>query len=367
MLRGLYILDSSALLMVYGPSQRQAIERRVSMVAPPQTRQSIQLHPDLLSKVDVIFSGWGSPRVDRAFLDAAPNLKVIFYAGGAIGSWVTDAVWDRKVLVTSASLANAIPVAEYTLACILFSLKHGWKLARQTREERWFPPRDAAPGNYKSTVGLASLGIIGRTLLKLLAPFDLKVLVYDPFVSHAEAAELGVEKVTLEELFHRGDVVSIHTPSLPETEGMVTGMHLASMKHGATFINTSRGELVRENEMIQVLMRRPDLQAVLDVTEPEPPTPDSPFYTLKNVMLTPHIAGSAGKECQRMAQYMVDELERYIAGETLKYVVTPQAAAHSSHRPTISVKIPNKLAANQGLVSQSTANQGLAVEGGVHA
>jgi phosphoglycerate dehydrogenase-like enzyme len=271
-------------------------------------------------------------------LDCAPKLKAIFYAAGAIGSWVTDAVWDRNILVTTASVANAQPVAEYTLACILFSLKHGWKLMRQTRAERWFPPRDAAPGNYGSTVGLASLGLIGRNLLKLLRPFDLNVLVYDPFVTALQALELGVEKVSLEELFRRGDVVSIHTPSLPETQGMITGAHLAGMKHGATFINTARGELVREQEMIEVLKNRPDLQAVLDVSEPEPPAADSPLYTLDNVVMTPHIAGSAGNECRRLGRYMVDELNRYVAGEPLKYVVTPEAAEHSCHRPAVSVK-----------------------------
>ena len=99
---------------------------------------------------------------------------------------------------------------------------------------------------------------------------------------------------------------------------MITGMHIASMKRGGTFINTARGEIVREREMIEVLIHRPDLQAVLDVTVKEPPDSDSPLYTLPNVMLTPHIAGSVGEECRRMGQYMLDELRRYVAGEPLR-------------------------------------------------
>jgi phosphoglycerate dehydrogenase-like enzyme len=191
-------------------------------------------------------------------------------------------------------------------------------------------------------VGLASLGVIARTLLKLLKPFDLNVLVYDPFLSPAEALALGVEKVSLEDLFVRSDVVSIHTPSLPETFGMITGEHIASMKNGATFINTARGELVRENEMIDVLTHRQDLQAVLDVTLVEPPPADSPLFTLPNVVLTPHIAGSVGTECQRMGRYMVDELERYVAGVPLKWTVTPEGAKNSSHRPAVSVKVARR-------------------------
>jgi len=167
--------------------------------------------------------------------------------------------------------------------------------------------------------------------------------VFDPFVSEAQAAELGAEKVSLEELFQRSDVVSIHTPSLPETRGMVTGTHIASMKPGATFINTSRGEVVCEDEMIAVLQQRDDLQAVLDVTTVEPPEPDSLLYTLPNVVLTPHIAGSVGSECRRMAQYMVDELERFVAGQPLKWAVTPEAARNSSHRPAVLVKVARHL------------------------
>jgi phosphoglycerate dehydrogenase-like enzyme len=109
---------------------------------------------------------------------------------------------------------------------------------------------------------------------------------------------------------------------------MITGAHIASMKQGATFINTARGAIVRENEMIEVLKQRPDLQAVLDVTYPEPPAAGSPLYTLPNVILTPHIAGSMDAECRRMGRYMVEELRRYVAGKPLRWEVTREAAAN---------------------------------------
>jgi phosphoglycerate dehydrogenase-like enzyme len=338
-LNGLFVLDSDAFGAIYGPEEQAAISSRVRLVAPPQTRHTILTRPELLSDVQVLFSGWGAPVIDADFLNAAPNLRAIFYGAGAIGYWLTDAVWDRGITVTTASLANALPVAEYTLATILFSLKHGWPLARETRRRRAFPDRDGAPGCYGSTVGLISLGMIARQLLNLLKHFDLNVLVYDPFVSPAEAERLGVEKVSLDELFDRSDVASLHTPLLPETIGMITGEHLARLKRGATFINTARGEIVRQDEMIDVLRRRGDLQAVLDVTADEPPPADSPLYQLENVMLTPHIAGSAGNERRRMGRYMVEELERYLAGQPLKWQLTRDMVWNTSHRPIVSVKI----------------------------
>jgi phosphoglycerate dehydrogenase-like enzyme len=98
------------------------------------------------------------------------------------------------------------------------------------------------------------------------------------------------------------------------------------MKSGASFINTARGAIVREPEMVAVLQARPDLFAVLDVFDPEPPEPGSPLYALPNVFLTPHIAGSIGRECWRMGEYMLAEVRRFLAGEPLQWRVTRQSA-----------------------------------------
>src|SRR3954469_1946325 len=116
-LNGLYILNADAFDLVYGTEERHRIERNVDVVGLPQTRDSINANrAALLRDVDVIFSGWGAPLLDEAFLDAAPNLKAFFHAAGTVGYCITDAIWRRGILVTTANAANAIPVAEYTLA-----------------------------------------------------------------------------------------------------------------------------------------------------------------------------------------------------------------------------------------------------------
>lgn len=330
-LRGLYSLDTEIFDLVYGPEQRERIARHVTMIAPPLTGEALMRNRELLNEVEVIFSGWGGPCFDERFFDLAPNMRAAFHAGGAPRLPANAA--RRGVQVTSAHVANSIPVAEYTLATILFSLKHGWHLVHQTRTQQTFPDRNGAPGCYRKTIGIIGLGMIARLLLPLLEPFDLRVLAYDPFLAPAEAADLRVERVPLDELFACSDVISLHAPHQPETEGMITGRHLASMRHGATFINTARGALVCESELIDVARTRPDLQFVLDVTYPEPPIPGSPLYTLPNVVLTPHLAGSAGGECRRMGRYMVDELERYVAGQPLQWAVTTDSVEYTCHRP----------------------------------
>jgi phosphoglycerate dehydrogenase-like enzyme len=321
-IKGMFILRSDAYDELYGPEERATIDEFIDVIAPPQTAEGVLAHPEILREVEVILSGWGAPLMNEAFLAHAPCLRAVFYAAGSIRGFATEALWERGILVTSAQEANAIPTAEYTLAAILFSLKHGWRLAAQTRREQRFPTRDNVPGVYGATVGIISLGMVGRRVREFLRPFNLRVIAYDPYVSPEEAIALDISLSSLEALFREAQVVTLHAPLLPETVAMVRGTHLSSMVRGATFINTARGGLVKHEELIAVLEQRSDLHAVLDVTDPEPLLPASPLYTLPNVTLTPHIAGSLGSERRHLGQVMVTELQRFIAGEPLQYAIT---------------------------------------------
>jgi phosphoglycerate dehydrogenase-like enzyme len=136
--------------------------------------------------------------------------------------------------------------------------------------------------------------------------------------------------VGLPELFATSDVVSLHAPLLPATRGMIDDKLLSTMKPDATLVNTARGGLIDEPALIDVLTRRPDLFAVLDVTDPEPPVAGSPLFTLPNVVVTPHLAGSLGAERRRQGQAMADELERFVTGEPLRHEVTQATMGQSA-------------------------------------
>jgi phosphoglycerate dehydrogenase-like enzyme len=328
--KALFILDSDSLDVIYGPQDIRRLEELADFYAPAQTPESISAHPEVLACAEVIFSGWGAPTMNEAFLQAAPNLRAVFYGAGTIGYCTTEAFWEREIVITSAYAGNAQPVAEYTLAVTLLSLKNFWRLSAVARTgEGWGNHTRQVPGCFETTVALIGCGAIARRLITLLEPFDLRCIVYDPFLTQSEAAGLGVELRTLEEAFREGDVVSLHAPDKPSTRGMITGDHFSAMKEGATFINTARARIVREQEMIQVLRRRPDLTAIIDVLEgdPQPPAPDVPLLGLPNVVHTPHIAGSLGPECRRLGRYMVEEFRRYLGGEPLKWQVTKEIAA----------------------------------------
>lgn len=319
-----FILGFEAFAEVYGQEGFAAVQAHANVVLPPL--HSAQVTDDTfaadLRDVEILFAGWKSPRLDMSLLDSMPRLEAVFFAAGSVRGLVTEEFWRRKISLSTAASVNARPVAEFCLAAILLSLKRVWHQSRLVREMRRFPdPLPYCPSGHGSVVGLVSLGNTGRQLRELLRPFDLHVLVYDPFLTSGQAQQLGVEAVGLSELFERSDVVSLHTPWLATTEGMIHGVHINSMKSCSCLINTARGAIIREAEMLEVLARRPDIEAIIDVTCPEPPAADSPIYQLPNIILTPHIAGSIGRERKRLGGAMLEEFQRYIKGEPLHYAV----------------------------------------------
>lgn len=313
--------------LAYPDDLRREIAGRFRLLPEIIEGSQWKQHTAALAEADVIFATWGMPALDAAFLEAAPRLRAVFYAAGSVKCFATPEAYDRGITIASAWEANAVPVAEYALATILLGLKGFWNRARLMRAGKFSHVAATTAGAYRSNVGLVSLGAIGKRVAAHLSDHELNILAYDPFMNPAVADELGVTLVSLEELFAQSDVVSIHTPWLPETEKMIHGSLLRSMRPGATLINTSRGAVIHEEDLCQVLQERPDLTAVLDVTHPEPPHPDSPLRTLENVILTPHIAGSMGGEIARMGRWMVDEMHRYLDDQPLQRHVPQEMLA----------------------------------------
>lgn len=294
------------------------VARRLTALAdvdPSDVVEDFAKAPDL-ADVDVLVTGWGCPPVDAQVLGRAPRLRAIIHTGGSVKRHVTQECWDRGIVVSSAVEQNALPVAEYTLAAILFSQKRVLEVSRRYRESRqlqtWASDHPFM-GNYRRVVGIVGASRIGRRVIELLRPFDLEVLLADPFVDEDEAARLGVTLVALEDLVRRSDTVSLHAPSLPETARLLDRRLLALMRDGAVLVNTARGALVDEAALTDELTSG-RLHAVIDVTEEEVLAADSPLYDLPNVLLTPHIAGSLGDELVRLVDHALDELERWSTG-----------------------------------------------------
>lgn len=285
-----------------------------------------------LQDVEVLLTGWGCPPVDDAALRRMPRLKAVVHAAGSVKHHITEACWQRGIAVTTAAAANALPVAEYTLAAILFANKRvleGAQAYRSTRRQVSLLSLFPDVGNYRRTVGLVGASRIGRRVAELLKPFDLRVLMYDPYLGEDEARALGVELSELDALALRSDIVSLHAPEIPATRGLFDAARLSLMPDGATLINTARGSLVDTEALIKEL-RTGRLHAVLDHTEPQVLPADSPLYELPNVLLTPHLAGSIGGELHRLADAAIDEIQLYAAGLPFRHRVDPSTLAHSA-------------------------------------
>lgn len=270
----------------------------------------------VLARVEVIVGHWGCPTLTADVLAAAPRLRVFAYAAGTVKWQVTDAVWARDLVVTSAAAANAVPVAEYTVAMLLLAGKGVLLFREWLRDPKLRLPLEASTvGNYRRRVGLVGASLVGRRVIELLAPYDFEVAVYDPFLSPEDAAQLGVEKVDdLDALCRSVDVLSLHAPDVDATRGMIGAAQLAALPDGATFVNTARPALV-DQVALEAELVSGRLAAILDVADPDPLPADHLLLARPNVFVTPHVAGAMGNELHRLAELAVVEVERFARGE----------------------------------------------------
>ncbi|MET8869348.1 hydroxyacid dehydrogenase [Nonomuraea sp. NPDC004580] len=285
-----------------------------------------------LRESEVLLTSWGCPPLTTERLADAPRLRAVFHCAGTVRPFVTEEVWRRGIVVTSAADANAIPVAEFTLAAVIFAGKKAPFLAQDAREHRddWsYAARRGELTNRGRTVGVVGFSRVGRRVVRSLRGLEMDVLVADPYAAEEEVSAAGGRLVALPELLRRSHVLTLHVPSLPATRHLIGAAELATLPDGATVINTARGAVL-DTAALERECAAGRLDAILDVTDPEPLPAESVLYELPNVMITPHIAGSLGSETRRMSDSALDELERHLAGLPLRTAVTPAEFAVSA-------------------------------------
>ncbi|GAA4848764.1 hydroxyacid dehydrogenase [Luteimicrobium xylanilyticum] len=269
-----------------------------------------------VGEVDVLLTGWGSPRIGEAVLAAAPRLRAVVHAAGSVKWLVSDDALSR-LTVSSAGSVNAVPVAQYTASVIQLATKRAFRLAARYRAGQHLDySTNPDSGSVDRVIGIVGASRIGRLVIEALVPTGNRVVVADPYLPAAEARAMGVELVGLEELFDRSDVVSVHAPLLADTVHMIDASLLSRLRDGAVLVNTARGRLVDTDALVEECATG-RIDAVLDVTDPEPLPSDHPLLALENVFVTPHIAGSSGTELRLLGDFAVDEIERLARGEEL--------------------------------------------------
>lgn len=287
-------------------------------------KQLANLHPRLvndanfeeelphLQDLEAIFSTWGMLKLTAEQIAQLPALKAVFYAAGSVKPFGKPLL-DAGIVLCSAQKANAVPVAEYTIAHILLACKGFFPNAaqqRKTDDVYWKHNSPAGRGIYEQRVAILGLGAIGQKVVELLQPFNLEVVEV--------ASRPSRRTISLEEAFETCYIVSNHFPDREDNKGVFNKALFERMPQGATFINTGRGAQVNELDLVEVFSKRTDLTAILDVTKPEPPAADSPLRQLPNVHLSSHISGSINSETLRMADDMIQEFDHWQQGKSLE-------------------------------------------------
>lgn len=274
-------------------------------------------------------TGWGTPPLTSDMLQSHPDLRLVAHTAGSIRRLIPEGAMERGLRVSHAAGVIADAVVEQVITSALLCLRPLHKIDQEMKSGgEWMELRERYPGRLlgAQTVGIVGAGYVGRLMIRLFQAFGCKVLVADPFLDVQQASALGVERRDVATLMQEADIVSLHAPLLPETEGMIGATELASLRDDGIFINAARSALVDEAALLAEL-RSGRIMAVLDVFDEEPLPLESPFRTLPNVVISPHSAGHTIDSHFRQGTAMVAEIQHFLNGESLQYEVTPAMLA----------------------------------------
>ncbi|MBR5745825.1 MAG: hydroxyacid dehydrogenase [Clostridia bacterium] len=281
----------------------------------------------VIKDADIAVTSWGNQPLDEKYLALCPNLKLLVHAAGSVKPVVSEALWKKGVRVTSCAGVLSMGVSETALGFTIAASKNLFALNDNLHAGGWAEGKENIRELYDLTIGVVGGGWAGRHYIELLKAFDVEILLYDPFISAERARQMGAEKAELADLLKRSDIVSIHAPQIPETHHMFNAQTLALMKKDAVLINTARGTIIDEAALYEHMKAGNLKYACLDVYDPEPPAADNPLRTLKNCIMTPHLAGLANNGLKKIGQHVCEEAESFLSSGALSTEVTEDMLA----------------------------------------
>lgn len=309
---------------VYTVELRQELADRYELLPEIVSKKNIEQHIDFLKETEYLFATWGMEHfTEDEIKKYFPSLKCVFYSAGTVQQFANEFL-SLGIRVFSAWRANAIPVAEFTYAEIILATKGFYRAAKNSRF-LFYPSAnysDKCGGNYRAKIGIIGVGSIGEMVARKLMDNDVDVFYYDPFLSEEKAIKLNIKSSSLEEIFKTCDVITNHLANKDELTNIFSGELFSMMKPYATFINTGRGRQVDEKGLAKAMRKVKTRTALLDVTMHEPINPFGRLARRRNIIITPHIAGSNGREVERMARYMIDEAMRVDENKNAEHEVS---------------------------------------------
>lgn len=317
------IPQNSTVMKSFFKGVKEYLEERLEVVYSPLDRMlKAEEIAEYAKDAEVIMIGWEHPFIDCKLLENT-SIKLIAHTGGSVGYYVADEVYEKGIKVISGNALFAESVAEGTVGYMLLALRKMPDYVECVKTGGWVLSNDyATEGLLDQTVGLVGFGAVAKNIVKLLKPFRVKFKVYDKFLIEKDVLEeYGVIQVPLEEIFATCKIVSIHCAMNEETKGMIGKEHFELLQDGAVFINTARGHVIREDEMVEVLKEK-RIRAVLDVFCEEPLQIDSPLRNMKNVYCIPHKAGCTADRRPMITKCLADDIVRFAEGKDLKHEIS---------------------------------------------
>ena len=276
-----------------------------------------------LADVDGMIAGLDA--LDAAAFEAAPRLRAVARYGTGVDRVDVEAARRAGVVVTNTPGANADAVAELAIALMLALARSLPVAERRARAGEWRAPAGIQLAGR--TVGLLGLGRIGGAVAKRARCLGCQVVAHDPAVQTEAARAQGVEPAALDEVVERAQVLSLHVPLTPDTRDLVGRSLLERLPAGVLLVNTARGELVVEEDLLAALESGRVAGAALDTLREEPPDPDHPLLHREDVIVTPHIGGHTAEARAAMARESVAELLAVLSGRRPRFPVVPEPAA----------------------------------------
>lgn len=285
---------------------------------------------DALVDVDVCFCCWGVPPFDATVLEKANKMKVIAYVGGSVNYVSTDESYKRGIICLSGNEEFARSVAEGNLGYIIAAQRRLPQTVNEMAETGWQHVYRRTDSLLEKTVGIIGLGSISRYLISYLKPFDCKIKLFSNHTSEEEAAALGVQKASMEEIFKTCQIISVNSSRTPKNYHMVTDELMSLLTPDCLIVNTSRGSLIDEAAMAKHL-KAGHFRAILDVYEEEPLPMNSELRGLENCILIPHRGGPTTDRRAAAARIVIEDVKNIMEGRPAKNAVSQSRAAVMTH------------------------------------
>lgn len=320
----------------------QQTAKRLGMqchLSPPPRSVLPGQWPEVIGQVDAIVTSWLAPRLTADVLPCTDRLKVVAHAAGSVEPIVSADLFDRGIRLLSANRYMANSVAQWSLMMTLAGLFKFAEFAQVGCQSRSSPSNNipAAVAIDQATIGIWGCGDVARQLIRLLQCAGAhRIVVHSDVLLQDQADELGVEKISFDEMFVISDVVHLCEALREDSFEQVTKKQLTTMKQHAVLINAGRAKLVRETDLLEALQQQ-KIYGILDVHHTEPLPADSPFGQLANVIHTPHVAGSAGRD--RYVSLMLEQIDRVLNGQDCDYEISPQRAARMTSNSLVTKSV----------------------------